>query len=126
MTAPPAAGQQSANTGNGLPYPVGTDYLIGGDDAIKALAQALDLRVPQPKVVYGSAGYTTNAYGGIIIPVPGMTFRGLVAVTQQAGYACVVSTGAPVGQAWLNVYTTNTGAVVANAFIVVYFVIWGS
>lgn len=32
-----------ATTANGLPYPVGTDHVIDGDDAIKALAEKLDL-----------------------------------------------------------------------------------
>lgn len=31
-----------ATTANGLPYPIGTDLVVNGDDAIKALAEALD------------------------------------------------------------------------------------
>lgn len=31
-----------ANTPNGLPYPLGTDRVMDGDDAIKALAQKVD------------------------------------------------------------------------------------
>lgn len=31
-----------ATTGRGLPYPVGTDFLVDGDNAIRALAEALD------------------------------------------------------------------------------------
>lgn len=34
-----------ALTSGGLPYPVGTDKVVDGDDAIKALALALDPRV---------------------------------------------------------------------------------
>lgn len=34
-----------ANTTNGLPYPVGTDLVVNGDDAIKALAESIDLAV---------------------------------------------------------------------------------
>jgi hypothetical protein len=34
-----------ATTTNGLPYPVGTDLVVNGDDAIKALAQAVDTAV---------------------------------------------------------------------------------
>lgn len=37
-----------ALTTNGLPYPVGTDLVVDGDDAIRALAEALDPRVPPP------------------------------------------------------------------------------
>lgn len=33
-----------ATTVGGLPYPVGTDKVVQGDDAIKALADALELR----------------------------------------------------------------------------------
>lgn len=35
-----------ALTPGGLPYPLGTDKVVDGDDAIKALATALDLRIP--------------------------------------------------------------------------------
>lgn len=31
---------------NGLPYPTGTDFLVDGDNAIRALAEAADARVP--------------------------------------------------------------------------------
>lgn len=34
-----------ANTTNGLPHPVGTDKVVDGDDAIRALAEAVDTRV---------------------------------------------------------------------------------
>jgi hypothetical protein len=34
-----------ATTPGGLPYPVGTDLVVNGDDAIKALAEALDPRI---------------------------------------------------------------------------------
>ena len=35
-----------ALTPGGLPYPLGTDHVVDGDDAIHALATALDLRIP--------------------------------------------------------------------------------
>lgn len=35
-----------ALTPGGLPYPLGTDKVVDGDDAIRALATALDIRVP--------------------------------------------------------------------------------
>lgn len=45
------------STTNGLPYPLGTDRLMDGDDAIKALAQALD---PAWTPVAFRAGYITK------------------------------------------------------------------
>ena len=40
-----------ANTAGGLPYPVGTDFVVDGDNAMRALAEASDART-----LYG--GYT--------------------------------------------------------------------
>jgi hypothetical protein len=54
-----------ANTANGLPYPVGTDLVRDGDNSIKALADALQLRGHGLRVVSTfvvcdpvNAGYT--------------------------------------------------------------------
>lgn len=35
-----------ALTPGGLPYPIGTDFVVNGDNAIRALAEAVDARVP--------------------------------------------------------------------------------
>ena len=45
-----------ANTTHGLPYPLGTDRVMDGDNAIKALAEALD-----PASPYIDAGFTVAA-----------------------------------------------------------------
>jgi hypothetical protein len=37
-----------ANTPNGLPYPVGTDLVVNGDDAIRALAETVDPKTGTP------------------------------------------------------------------------------
>lgn len=50
-----------ANTPNGLPYPLGTDPLAQGDDAIHALADELNKRVP-----YRLAFATGVAVGGVL------------------------------------------------------------
>jgi hypothetical protein len=57
-------------TANGLPYPENTDPVTGGDDAIKALAQALDLWLP--KLLVPSAAFNiTNTIA--MADVPGMS-----------------------------------------------------
>jgi hypothetical protein len=49
-----------ATTPNGLPYPVGTDKVVDGDDAIKALATFLD-------PLYGAWTAYTPTYNGLSI-----------------------------------------------------------
>lgn len=46
-----------ANTTHGLPYPVGTDRVMDGDNVIRSLAEALDPAVINPGVV-AAAGWT--------------------------------------------------------------------
>ena len=50
-----------AQTSNGLPYPLGADPISQGDDAIKALADELNKRVP-----YRLAGGSGVAVGGVL------------------------------------------------------------
>jgi len=58
-----------ALTPGGLPYPLGTDKVVDGDDAIKALAEAIDAKLLSGQRVYGGQ-YTgvTSAAGSISVP----------------------------------------------------------
>lgn len=52
-----------ANTTNGLPYPVGTDLVVNGDDAIRALAESVDTAV-LPHGYVRARCTTAAAHGG--------------------------------------------------------------
>lgn len=52
------------STIRGLPYPLGTDRVVDGDNAIQALATAIDTR---PMVVCNGSGNATT--GGAVIPI---------------------------------------------------------
>lgn len=58
-----------------LPYPEGGDPLAAGDDAIKALANALDVRVAPRAIAYGNA----------VIPITTAGTATSVSVTFPAG-----------------------------------------
>lgn len=62
-----------ANTAKGYPYPLGTDRLMDGDDAIKALAEAIDARIG------------VVAAGSVSVPVSSGSATGTVAVTFPVG-----------------------------------------
>jgi hypothetical protein len=67
-----------ATTAGGLPYPVGTDKVRDGDNAIKALAEALDARSVTPGSTYGkfrfvNGMYATGTDGRVWIAIPGLT-----------------------------------------------------
>ena len=53
-----------ATTGDGLPYPVGTDLVRDGDNAINALASALDRRSYGQRMEHRSVAVTPNGAGG--------------------------------------------------------------
>lgn len=66
-------------TAGGLPYPSGTDPLRDGDDAIKALADALQARGAATKVIRGSATVTFDSAGRGSIPITGLvTLNGAI------------------------------------------------
>jgi hypothetical protein len=98
-----------ALTPGGLPYPLGTDLVVNGDDAIKALATALDTRLPvgagtsaafvpwlgnlpnivAAKVICHAAVATTDVNGVINVsfPTPFTTAVLYVAGTTRSGSA---------------------------------------
>lgn len=98
-----------ANTANGFPYPLGTDRVMDGDDAIHSLASAVD------------ALASASAAGVAPITIPaGAQNSGNVAVTFPAGrfvtppaVACSIGYGASVGYVCSTMYpTTTTGCVI--------------
>jgi hypothetical protein len=64
-------------TGNGFPWPAGTDLLRDGDNAIKALAEAVAAAMwsagNSNKFRYFSGMYATGTDGRVWIPVTGLT-----------------------------------------------------
>lgn len=113
-------------TTSGLPWPEPTAPVRDGASAIRALAESLDKRLPYDQMVMGRGGYTTNGYGGIIVNVAGFTVVGLVAVTEQEGYSCTKPQGTPpVGQIWINVFSTSNGSLATNTFILFNFIAFG-
>lgn len=58
-----------ANTSHGLPYPLGTDRVMDGDNVIRALAEALD-PAPVDLVAAGltpAAGWTIQSAKGVLV-----------------------------------------------------------
>jgi len=60
-----------ATTANGLPYPVGTDKVVDGDDAIRALAEAIDAKVLATSSIYWALISGVTDTNGIINYVHG-------------------------------------------------------
>src|SRR5262245_3746001 len=56
----------TATTPKGFPYPLGTDRVMDGDDAIKALATAVDTKLG----LAASGTATVNTVGGQTVSVP--------------------------------------------------------
>lgn len=111
------------STAQGYPYPLGSEMVRDGDNAIKALADANQARVPIRRGYWFRGGLTTNQYGGIAITV-GFTVAAAIAITAQPGYACAAPSGAPANTLWVDVWGTN-GALVPNTFIIFNIIAWG-
>jgi hypothetical protein len=86
-----------STTANGLPYPVGTDRVMDGDNAIQALAEAIDAAA----LFAGNTGVLTAAAAGFT-PASGITGltgsclrrNGVVAVS----FSFTVTAGFPDGE----------------------------
>lgn len=104
-----------------LPYPVGSDPVADGDDAIRLLALALDGLFDG-----NSALYTTDASGNVAIPhalgrVP-LTAIAVSSSNSGTGYLATVSakTAATIT---VNMRNNTTGAVFVGAIGINWFVI---
>lgn len=101
-----------ANTPRGYPYPLGTDRVADGDDAIHNLALAIDAQLG--KTVVGSptiVGSPVGALATVVVtfPVGFFTATPFVVCTPQAG------TGAGPGSTILNIQVlSNTGMTVSS------------
>lgn len=98
-----------ANTPKGYPYPLGTDRLADGDDAIHALATAVDTMIGVGAA--GSVSVTTPASGAgtaaVTFPVGRFASAPFVALT-------LVSTGATQGNGNLTATGIGTAGFTAN------------
>ena len=94
----------SSQTALGYPYPVGTDRVMDGDDAIKALAQAVNDKTGVSAAGTFPAGSLATGVASVAItfPVGRFTANPVVIPTcvhpdSQAGVLAVSTTGATIG-----------------------------
>lgn len=98
-----------ANTPNGLPYPLGTDRVMDGDDAIKNLATGIRATQGIVTMPAGTGGRTL----AITFPAGLFTVPPAICVTshQSPFITCSVNVAPTTSGAVLNaVYRTSTGA----------------
>lgn len=97
-----------STTVDGLPYPVGTDRVMDGDDAMKALAEALTGRSARVATGSGSITGAANVVRALAItfPVGRFTAPPVVIVAIRGG----VATGTPPFSAWTGAAVTTSGA----------------
>lgn len=90
-------------TTGGLPYPEPTDPIADGADAIRDLAEAVDLGFGSNRFVAGSTVDTTDSSGNLDVTFP-VTFTGVPIVL----YSIRVGTNNNVSH-WLILPPTTTG-----------------
>ena len=111
----------------GLPWPEPTAPVRDGAAAMRALAEALDPRVPL-KVFAGSGGYTTNSGGGLALTVPFQTVTFGLAWTEINAYGYGwyrASTGPPPATVWFNFVDLAARAYVPNIFAIINYIVMG-
>jgi len=87
-----------ATTPNGLPYPVGTDRVMDGDDAIKALATALRFYVATVTVTL-----TATPTTAVVVTFPAGLFTTIPVVV-----ASMTSTGATAWKGGANAVSATS------------------
>lgn len=94
-----------SQTASGYPYPTGTDRVMDGDDAIKALAEAVEarLRVSAAGLVVVNVNAAINGSTAVTFPVGRFSAAPAVAATVHtspgnyyAGTTAVTATGTTV------------------------------
>jgi hypothetical protein len=96
-----------ATTADGLPYPVGTDKVVDGDDSIKALADALQARGLGKRWLADKQNITTGSTGIAIVSFP-------VAFTTQPIVVGLIQW--TYGAVFVMVDASQNGGVVGSAF----------
>ena len=100
-----------ANTTKGYPYPLGTDRIMDGDDAIKNLAQAMDTK----------SGI--SAAGTVTIPFTAATTATSVTVTFPVGRFTVAPS--PVVTAQITAPQNVTVSVAGGSVTTTGMTVWG-
>lgn len=110
-------------TSKGYPYPEGADLVMDGDDAIKALAEAIDEKLPYA-VAAGRVTLTNvaaNATKSTTVALPAGRFRGdpMVTVSAVTGSpnARPVSAGGSSPTS-IQIYATNVSSATAPSIVV--------
>ena len=115
------------STAHGLPWPDPTAPVRNGSADIRALAEAIDPRIPN-KTYHTYGGYSTNVTGDVAIPTPGITTNvGMIGTIESTGsYFMTKMAGPGNGVIVLRVFNSVTGAVLANGFIIMSVYTWGT
>ena len=87
-----------ANTPKGIPYPIGTDRVMDGDNAMQAIAEKVDALLPV--TVRGSL--TTDASGYATVP------HGQATTPTAAIFQLDRTSGNLYGHWWTDTYTATT------------------
>jgi len=110
-----------ANTSHGLPYPLGTDRVMDGDDAIRGLAEALD-PAASPAALAAQAGWTVQSsscwkLGALCIVTASVTRTGADLVAGAQGNLTDANVCGPVPANMIppeRVYAVNFQSSAAN------------
>jgi hypothetical protein len=117
-------------TPSGLPWPEGTELVRDGDNAIRALAEAVEARIwstgSWPKARFMSGAYSTGSDGRVWIATPGITSANGGTGSIAGSEKWIVR---PVQYSGTNVLwevCTLTGALVLNTAMNFNLVVWGN
>lgn len=97
-----------SQTAHGFPYPVGTDRVMDGDNAIQALAEKIDTLLAgmlvQGGAIPAASGTATSWSGSVTFPEPFAATPLAVVITGVSSSATVVwmlnGTGTTTGFSW--------------------------
>lgn len=103
-----------ATTPGGLPYPVGTDFVVNGDDAIHALALGVDTKVSgdiqRGTIAVAASGVTQVNFPRAFSAVPHITAN----ASDTANIVVVHITGVTAAGFGVRLYTLGSAQVAGN------------
>jgi hypothetical protein len=112
-----------ANTPKGYPYPLGTDPVADGDDAIKNLANKVDAALPaRTWVSTASVPVTASTVGTLNVTFPAGRFTAVprISLTVAGVSSFYVAGATAVSSTGINIFVRHTDAVSASITITVH------
>lgn len=95
-----------------LPYPIGTDRVADGDNAMQALAERIELVLPRGRLAYAETTLAQSGIPAAATDLTGLAFPLTLTTKRFVLLACALIAGPNVAGNWVSLQLHKDGAAV--------------